>query len=112
MIMFWVSVIFGALIVFAFVGVIYKIFWTIVDVVRMFLYYRCGMKKIFTIQEMIDYKIIEETVVIPEPVVINCENQTHDEFWDNMNTNLDIQYKQSIDNPDEILFQGRVKRRR
>lgn len=112
MIMFWVSVIVGTLIVFLFTRAIHMIYWTIIDVVRMFLYYRCGMKKIFTIQEMIDYKMIEETVVVPETVVLDCVNQTHDEFWDNMNTNLDIQYKQSIDNPDEILFQGRVKRRR
>lgn len=112
MIMFLVSVIFSTLFVFLFVGCIYKIFWTIVDIFRMFLYHKCGMKKIFTIQEMIDYKLIEETVVVPETVVLDSANQTHDEFWDNMNTNLDIQYKQSIDNPDEILFQGRVKRRR
>ena len=110
MIAFWVSVIFGTLIVFIFVRLIHMTFWTVVDIFRMFLYHKCGMKNIFTIQEMIDYKLIKENAVPIE--VQQVDNVVHEDFWDNLNTQLDIQYKQSEYNPDEILFQGRVKRRR
>jgi len=112
MIILAIAVVVQAVIVTCIAGIIYKVFWTVIDFIRMFLYYKCGMKEIFTFEEMISYGIIEPNTVAPEVEVLDRENLSHEEFWDNMNTTLDIQCKQSEHNPDEILFQGRVKRRR
>ena len=56
--------------------------------------------------------IIEPNKIELDVVVLDRDTQTHEEFWSNMNTYLDLEYKQSEYNPDEILFQGKVKRRR
>lgn len=112
MILYILAILFQALIIFLIVGIIYKCFWTVIDVVRLFLYYKCGMKSIFTTQELIGHGIIKSNAIEPEVVVLDRDSQTHEEFWDNMNSKLDLQFKKSQTDPDEIYFQGRVKRRR
>jgi len=110
--LFIISVILQTLVVFLVVGVIYKIFWTIVDCIRMFIYYQLGKEDIFTTEEKIAYGIIEPNTVDHTVEVLNSDDMSHDEFWDKMNTKLDLQFEQSKYNPDEIIFKGRVKRRR
>ena len=95
MILYLASLFLQVIGVFLVVAVIYKVFWTITDIIRMFLYYKCGMKNIFTNQELIDYKMIEPNSIEPDILVLDKEDQTHEEFWDNMNNTLDLQYKQS-----------------
>ena len=112
MIIYLISLVAMAIAVFLVIGIIYKIFWTVFDNIRGYLHYRCGIEYLFTTEEKIAHGIIEPISYEPEVIVLNRDTQTHEEFWENMNTSIDVQIKQSTNDPNEIFFQGRVKRRR
>jgi len=107
--LFMISVIIQTVIVLFVLWVMHYIFWTIANTVRLFLYYRCDLDT-FTNEEKIELKITEANTT--EAVVIDPENMSSDTYWDEVNDKYDLQIKQNKFDPDEILFQGRVKRRR
>ena len=105
---------------------------------RMFLYYKFGWDWL-TNDEKIRFKMIKKPI---EPEVCidymgyedqdyntykeHTENQddsegyptdksTDDNFWEDMQTRQDfisMEIKQAMNNPDELLFQGKIKKRR
>ena len=69
MIIAMLAILCQAALVLIVVGIIYKIVWTIFDVIRLYAYYRCGKGNIFTTEEKISLGITEPKDYDPEPVV-------------------------------------------
>jgi len=106
---FMISVILQTIVVLFILWLMHRIFWTIANTIRAMLYYWFSFDT-FTNDEKIELKITE--VNQTEAVVINPDEKSSDQYWDEVNDRYDVQFKQNQFNPDEILFQGRIKRRR
>ncbi len=111
MMTFIISVVLQAIVVFFVLWLCHVIFWTVVNIIRLFLYYRCNCDT-FTLEEKIELKIttLNETEQIVE--VLDSEDKTHDEYWEEINERYDIEFEQSQLNSDELIFKGKIKRRR
>jgi len=106
---FMISVIAQTIVVVFVLWIMHRIFWTMVNTIRAILYYHMGLDT-FTNEEKIELKITEANTT--EAVVLDPENVSSEDYWDDVNARYDVQFKQNKYDPDEILFQGRVKRRR
>jgi len=106
---FLISVIIQTIVAAFVMWLCHYIFWTIANTVRLFLFYRCDSDT-FTYEEKIQLRIIE--INQSETLVVEPTHGSPDDYWDRIDQKYDVQFKQSRDDPDEILFQGRVKRQK
>ena len=91
-------------VVFVIASVLFN--WT-----RMIIYHVSGKRiDMITNQEKINFGMVVENHT--EAVVVDPENKTHEEFWEDFNNEYDIQLKQNQFDAEEIFFQGRIKKRR
>jgi len=97
-----------------FVGILYCFMWVgtlLFHWFRLMLYWWFGVDWL-TNDEKIEFGVIEQNHTEAEVIDYDPSIHTHEEFWDNLNNHYDVQFKQDQTNPDEVSFQGRVKRRR
>lgn len=116
---FIISVILQVIVVLIVCYVIYVIATVIFNLTRIYIYrLTSGKIDMITNDEKIRFGMIPKNVTQSNVEVINQSDVpvgSYEEFermWENKNEVLDMQMRQSKTDPDEIFFQGRVKRRR